>query len=823
MNNGLTIGSFFPMLTSDKLGERRQDISNTTYVGIDFGTSTTVVSIATLQDGEPSVISKPIELNQQLLEGTIHKSYKVPTVIGWYNNKLLVGEGASKLKHKLRLGHNLWHSFKMDLGEDVGCKYPNSELGKEHKLVSILNPKDAARLFFMYLKKQINNYIAQNNLSTKVEYAVSIPASFEANQRRDLIESLESNGFAIAKQSLIDEPNAAFLSYVQRSGFDNNPIQVQEGYYPNVLVFDFGAGTCDISILEVGRDNNGVYSKNIAISRFEKLGGDDIDRLIAVDILLPQLLSKANLKVDDFRTKELRDLIIPKLLKPAELLKIELAEAIELQMQIKTLPQIALSSDKISVGTKVEIETRYGLLTLDEPTLTFKEFAGINSIFTSTGSKSSFSKDLLIGPAKRIEGEEEFISVFNPIKSALKKAQLDNDDIDYVLFIGGSSKNPFIRKAVSEYFNESEILVPRDLQAHVSAGAAIHSLFYNGFGKNIIQPITSEPIMLVTKDGYMEKVEPIIEAGVTIPSELKSIDNLRAQRDGQDVIELPICVGSKNKLLYNIKLSAPDAKGFSRDTPVKLALEINADKLLMIKATAGDKSVMVEPLSPFANQELTTEQRVKLKAEKEYNLACERNGGQPTLEALEALHKAYNKIELHLKAAETLEQIEELFPGEAILNNIGLHYKNAGKKDKATLYYEKAMEQTPCATTAFNIAIHLKDEDADKSKSYLEKALDIDAEHKAALYNLAILEKRAGNIDEAIKMLNKAFEGWHKKFESNSLANWEYGWFASCASELGKKDFAEVIRESRPSESLDKLYNFQNLTELDTETGLITT
>ena len=136
----------------------------------------------------------------------------MPSVVAWYNNNLLVGEGASQLKFKLRQGKNLWHSFKMEFGEDVGCKYPNSELGKNHENLTILNPTDVAKIFFKYLKVQIERYIQTNNLPSNAKYAVSIPASFEANQRKDLVESLESNGFRIDKQSLIDEPNAAFLS-----------------------------------------------------------------------------------------------------------------------------------------------------------------------------------------------------------------------------------------------------------------------------------------------------------------------------------------------------------------------------------------------------------------------------------------------------------------------------------------------------------------------------------------------------------------------------------------------------------------------------------
>lgn len=185
------------------------------------------------------------------------KSEKIPTVIAWYNQQLLVGKGAADLKYQLKKGVNVWYSFKMELGEDLGSKYYNSELDRNSDF-PILNPKDAAKVFFQYLKAQIDRYVKTNNLPPNIQYAVSIPASFEANQRKELIYALEQNGISINKQSLIDEPNAAFLSYVQVSSAENNPLTIPDGDNPKVLVFDFGAGTCDVSILELGKDLNGM-------------------------------------------------------------------------------------------------------------------------------------------------------------------------------------------------------------------------------------------------------------------------------------------------------------------------------------------------------------------------------------------------------------------------------------------------------------------------------------------------------------------------------------------------------------------------------------
>ena len=95
----------------------------------------------------------------------------------------------------------------------------------------------------------------------------------------------------VDKQALIDEPNSAFLSYVSDPELKSE-ISILEDYPTNILVFDFGAGTCDISIIEVGYSSKGFYSKNLSISRFEALGGNDIDKMIAKDILLPQFLKE---------------------------------------------------------------------------------------------------------------------------------------------------------------------------------------------------------------------------------------------------------------------------------------------------------------------------------------------------------------------------------------------------------------------------------------------------------------------------------------------------------------------------------------------------
>ena len=222
-SNILSLKSMLPSSFATKLALQA------TYVGIDFGTSTTVVSIASKENGIDSIKTLPIKLTQILEDGTIYKSEKLPSVIAWFNGKLLVGEGASNLKYTLTRGKNIWFSFKMEIGEDLGAKYYNSEVGSMDG-IRIRNPKDCVRVFFMYLNMLLKRYCQEQGLSDNILYAVSIPASFEANQRKELMEALMANGMNVSKQSLIDEPNAAFISYVHDSEDSEKPLLISPHY-----------------------------------------------------------------------------------------------------------------------------------------------------------------------------------------------------------------------------------------------------------------------------------------------------------------------------------------------------------------------------------------------------------------------------------------------------------------------------------------------------------------------------------------------------------------------------------------------------------------
>ena len=616
------------------------------------------------------------------------------------------------------------------------------------------------------------------------------------------MEALESNGMNISKQSLIDEPNAAFISYVHDSEESEKPLLISPHYNSNVLVFDFGGGTCDISILEIGKSTNGLYSKNIAISKFTKLGGDDVDRYITFKYILPRFFEANNVSDDDFITKE-RQYIATQLYKVSERLKILLCKKISNQMYQLEIPDyIKSNSDKASITIPVSVETKKGLLTQSEFFLSIKELVEVMSVFM---------KSSLIPSS--IKGQEEYNNIFMPIESAIKKANVCKSEIDYVLLIGGSAQNPFIQEALKKYFDDSEILVPQDLQTHVSKGAAIHSLLMNGINKCIIQPITSEPIFVITKD-TTNKV--LIPAGTTIPCDTVVIDDLIPTKDHQEAIELPICVGNENKMLFNLKITRDG--GFLTTAQVTLALEITADKLLLAKAHCMGVSCMVEPQNPFANKELSTEERIVLRAEREANIETERNGGIPTKNCLISLRKAYEDAGNDFKAAETLEQQNEIYPNPEEYNLIGVYYHNSGNRDKAIDFFERALDHNPNDYWAnFNLGNTLFYRDLKRARQYLNKAYELNPFEPCINILLGRLDKREGKESEAKEKFQIAYDKYEQKWKANLFYNSDYGWFASVAEELGKKDKAYEIRSAKPKIEQTTYYDEENLTQTRTK------
>lgn len=786
------------------------DISQNTYIGIDFGTSTTVVSLAYMDWQEKQVKTQTIRLNQKLSDGAIYKSDKIPSMIAWHDQQLLVGEGANQIRLKKTKDKNLWYAFKMDLGKKNEYLYSASELVEEGR--RIVNGKDATTLFFKYLYQQINKFLIENNYPQQVHYAISIPASFEPNQRQDMLDALKANHFKFQEQAFIDEPNAAFLSYISDPELQKN-IHLSDEFNSNILVFDYGAGTCDISIMEIGIDNHQFQSSNLAISKFDYIGGKEIDRLIASDVLLPQLLKENNLDEFSFSTNEIKKYIIPKLERYAELLKIDTCKTLSLAWDNIDLD---LYEHEFSISTPIEFRTRKGTYTISKPSMSFDQFQSIMEVFIDRSGDEAY----------RNNRNERFVSIFNPVNTALEKAELDSSDIDYVLFIGGSSKNPIIQQAVKEYFPDSEYLIPRDLQAHVSAGAAVNSLLYNGFNEQVISPINNEPIFLIVNkstdstllefysdedDFWGDEFEdsdtsivPIIPAGATIPSHTVTVSNLRISTNNQGQIELPICLTEKSNIIQTLVIPSD---GITSEDLITLQVSIDANRTIhaTVKVKDISKTVTIENALYTPT---TAKERVE-KAEAELSKQTTRNKGQTQEDQLYKLYLIYKEEGELLKAAEVAEDLYK-HHNRLSLNNIGLLYSDAGEREKAIHYYKQHLEKNQSATVWFNLACEYQYKDSDEYVRCLENSLNIDPEHGLARYRLLKHQIATSPSDDLRNKLNELFIKWQNDYESGNYS-YHITWLISCAHATKNYDFARKLKKDNESQISDSLYNTNNL------------
>ncbi len=794
MSQELTIASLAPATLNGQMTGRK------IYAGIDFGTSTSVVTLATYDAATKSITAHPIPIEQRLRDGAIYKEERVNTVIALKDNKILVGKGANDMKYELRKGVDVFYNFKMELGIDLGATYSQSKMVSDGPM-SITRPKDAARIFFKFLKGRIDAYCSANFgvSGSDVEYAVSIPASFEANQRRDLIEALEANGIHVSKPSLIDEPNAAFLSYVQASMNGEHPFVIPSTYNPTVLVFDFGGGTCDISILEITKGAQGMQSKDLAISKFANMGGIDVDRYITYHYLLPRFLKANNRKAEDFRLAE-REQIATRLYKYAEELKVKINKALSLFLdpETLTLPEIKNSEEqKEEITKEIFVDTTKGRLTQDCVYLTYKELTDTMSVFLRNSSIPT-----------KIGLEDEYNNIFIPINSAIKKSGKDADHIDYVLLIGGSAQSPYIKEAIRKHFKESEILIPQNLQTHVSCGASIHSLLLNGFGTCVIRPITSEPIIVVTSDATPTT---LLGAGTEIPCQPAKF-TFRPQRNGQTRIEMPICVGNENKMLTNVVIKATGVNsGFNMTDDITVVVEMTADKLMRITARCKDQVIEVEPQNPFSNKEMTTEQRAVANAQRAANDSAVKNGGIPTKNALQVLVSAYEDADQDFMAAETYEMQVENYPENNYENKLAVMYHNAGHYDKAIELLKTAVEKQPNDATIWSnygndLLIKKRYKEAEEA---LLRSVELDSNKATALISLYNLKCQTGDKTTAKEYGIRGFDILYKKWQDGTIDEVSKGWLRSIALDLGKKSVYQEVVDSLKKDH--KYYDDENL------------
>jgi molecular chaperone DnaK (HSP70) len=769
-----------------------------TYIGIDFGTSTTVVSVFILAPGGKAV-SKTLDICQPDRYGGVLTHHLVNTVLAWHNNQLLFGNDAFALRQNLSEGYNVFSSFKMRLGVDLGPIYPETALKRDHGLgIVVEDANDATREFFKCLIKAIKDTLKKEALPDDICFAISVPASFEANQRFDLVKNMRDAGLSVDGSCLIDEPNAAFLSYLRETSYsqDSNPIFQKMKLGPtNILVYDFGAGTCDVSILEVEVSQELLKSRNRAISKFTALGGDDIDRAIAKKVLVEQITSDKNDFVPSLR--DLEERLIPRLQPVAEILKITAIKWLT-QRRVKTLQEVkSLPDQTFSTGPLRDYSLREHKLSIIEPKMTLKQLCVVledflgdyNSIITSA------------------------YNVYAPIDNAILKSGLESKSIDAVLFIGGSSENPLVRSAIMEKLPKSvAAIVPSDLRSHVSIGAAMHSLFYHYFGVDMIQPITSEPISIIIQ-GLRE--ETIIPQSTAVPTAMPFQSKFLVRQDGQKIIELPICVSNKEKLLGVLKIEAPTKAGFCKNEEFLITAEINHEKLLLIEAKVGAQIQRSEFLNPLSNQELTELDKRLLLAKQLFNRALLKYGSRPPSKiVLEFANAAFDANAFEL-AADMYQAVERLAPDQDHATMICVSYSRACRKENSKKWAKIAYERNQTDLTAYNLSL---DVDRKEEEFLLRQSIKFNNKFIFSLLNLGKLLYSENNYEGKI-ILKECLDILTIELYSNKISESNCRILIDVAQllndqlmeEKAKKILEEIILKNPKQE--EKLYDDGNLVD----------
>ena len=749
---------FEPLLSALRAGGQP-----VTALGMDLGTSKSCLAVASYHPVSDKLTVECVPYRDADERVAV---IAMPSVVALEGDAVLVGRAAKREigKHRRFLEKNLF----VDSKNDMGLRYTY------WKAPAFLQ---TATEVAKHIAHELIDRADPEGLGPWEELVATVPASFQGTQREATLEAVEELALP-DHTSLLDEPYAAFLNFAFR-----HPEQLQHREGQTLLVFDFGGGTCDVAVFRLYRPGGApMRARLIGTSRYHRLGGGDIDRLIVHRHLLPMLLKQNGMREADLDFRQKKVVLEPQLLALAESLKIALCKRID-----AVVAKGGRADDDLDVMAQGEhaVEVADATLWLTDPTLNVAIFRTLMATMLATAAATHF---------------DEFVrtaSIFDPVRNAMERARLEPEEIDLVLLAGTSVLNPLVREAIAAFLPSAKLLFEPDmvaLQGAVASGAALQAMSRAVLGKPIIEPCLSGTLALQTVAGAVR----LLEAGMPLP------------------------VDSPKPLVLTPPLS-------TADKPVEIAIEVVAD---------GDRVVLrrLWELAPPVRQgePLHVDWHIDENQMLELSLSRVEQDGETLAFRMEA--PVTHVDQGHQRRCQMLEREERIRQGEVKPNELGRVYEDIGHDARALGMPEKAAHM-------YNIALqhgrpaapirnwrglcHWDRQDLVSAMREFEAAGDsLDAQFNLALAlrntksfakALQVIDQRLMRDDDIASRVLRAdiLDGSGRKEDARlqyrdaldtgtppeDLNGFELQWLQRASSQLGDKRMSTAVTEERSRRS----------------------